>query len=229
MKLKRIINIRKIFIDKFINKDFNEEGLLEIIGANFIADKDTIFGIVNPDYITKELNWYLSQSLFIKDIDKDETKIPQIWKNIASKNGEINSNYGWCIFSKENYFQYQNCLHELLKNPNSRRAIMIYTRPQMHIDYKKDNMNDFICTNTIQVFIRNNHLIYIVNMRSNDAIFGYKNDYAWHHQVYIWLKFDLEKHFKKKLKKSHIIWQANTLHIYPRHFCLIEKELENAK
>lgn len=56
--------------------------------------------------------------------------------------------------------------------------MMIYQRPQMQFQYNKNGMNDFICTNYAQLFIRNNKLIYIVDMRSNDAIFGFFNDFA---------------------------------------------------
>ncbi len=58
------------------------------------------------------------------------------------------------IFSEDNVSQYQNVLQELGENPDSRRANMIYTRPHIWLDYYIDGMNDFICTNSVQYFIR---------------------------------------------------------------------------
>ena len=131
-------------------------------------------------YVKAELDWYYSMDLSVDFIGEKA----KIWKQIASNKNIVNSNYGWCIFSKDNGYQYDNCFKELIKNPESRRAIMIYTRPSMHIDYCKDGMNDFICTNTVQCFIRDNELHYFVYMRSNDAIFGFMNDIQWHAHVY---------------------------------------------
>ena len=39
--------------------------------------------------------------------------------------------------------------------------------------------NDFICTNAVSYYIRNSKLETVVQMRSNDAWAGYRNDYAW--------------------------------------------------
>jgi thymidylate synthase len=61
--------------------------------------------------------------------------------------------------------------------------------------------------------IRDEQLIVIVQMRSNDVVFGYRNDYAW--QKYVAF------HMTKDLKLSHppkIIWHVGNLHVYERHF-----------
>ena len=60
---------------------------------------------------------------------------------------------------------------------------MIYTRPMIWLDAWKNGMNDFICTNNVQYFIRDNKLVTCVYMRSNDAVFGYNNDFAWQKYV----------------------------------------------
>lgn len=171
-------------------------------------------------YVKNELDWYYSMDLSVDFIGEKA----KIWKQIASDKNIINSNYGWCIFSEDNGFQYQNCYAELVKNPESRRAIMIYTRPSMHTDYCKDNMNDFICTNTVQCFIRDNQLHYFVYMRSNDAIFGFFNDLVWHCHVYQKLLVDLQKvypHFTSAIDGLH--WCAASFHVYERHFDMLDK------
>jgi thymidylate synthase len=186
---------------------------LEILGASFIADEPSIFGEVNEDYVARELEWYLSQSLNVNDIPGET---PKIWQAVASKDGLINSNYGYLVFNEKNFSQYQNVLAELKTNPNSRRAVMIYTRPSMHNEYNTDGMSDFICTNAVQYLIRDGRLHVVVQMRSNDAWAGYRNDYAWQVYVQTLLANDLG------VLTGDIAWQVGNLHLYERQFYLVE-------
>jgi thymidylate synthase len=183
---------------------------IEMIGATFEANHPTIFGDVNDDYIQRELDWYKSMSLYVDDIPGIT---PAIWKQVADRAGKINSNYGWAIYHKDNYLQYANVLNELTLSPNSRRAVMIYTRPSMWNDYNKDGMSDFMCTNTVQYMIRDEQLVAIVQMRSNDVVFGYRNDYAWQKYVADRMTEDL-----KLTREPRIIWHVGNLHVYERHF-----------
>jgi thymidylate synthase len=183
---------------------------IEMIGACFEADEPSIFGDVNDDYIQRELEWYKSQSLYVDDIPGIT---PAIWKQVASTEGKINSNYGWAIYSEDNGLQYLNVLDELTKNPNSRRAVMIYTRPTMWSDYNHNGMSDFMCTNAVQYMIRDGQLVAVVQMRSNDVVFGYRNDYAWQKYVADQLTKDLGLDVEPK-----IIWNVGNLHVYERHF-----------
>ena len=215
--------IRSIFKQLLEDKNFatDKSGvkMLEILGVNFIANEPAIFGTPNEAYIIKEIAWYNSQSLNVYDIDFGNP--PKIWRDVASYNGMINSNYGWCVWSPENFEQYDRVKFELTKQPNSRRAVMIYTRPSMWQDYNKDGMSDFMCTNAVQYFIRNNKLITNVQMRSNDVIYGYRNDYAW--QVYIRdsLLSELMEVYPE-LTAGEIIWNAGSFHIYSTHFHLVK-------
>lgn len=197
--------------------DLVSNGTIEIINASFIADEKYIFGEVNYDYTRKELDWYKSQSLNVMDIEKP---IPKIWLDIASKQGKINSNYGWCIFSEENFNQFDNAINCLKNNINSRQSSMIYIRPSMHEDAFVDGMKDFICTFAVQLFIRSKRLHYCVFMRSNDAIFGYKNDKHWHDVVHNLALVRLQEEYPD-LTMGYMYWNAATLHIYERHFGLI--------
>lgn len=186
---------------------------IEIINASFIADSNTIFGNVNEDYVKRELEWYESKSLNVNDIPGGP---PAIWKQVATKEGKINSNYGWCIWSYTNWDQYAHVVQELRKNPNSRRAVMIYTRPSMWDDYNHDGMSDFMCTNTVQYVIRYGKLDAIVQMRSNDAWAGYRNDYAW--QSYVLNKLCAEL----GIRRGYIYWNAGSLHMYDTQFYLLD-------
>lgn len=197
---------------------------IEIINASFIADEDAIFGEVNWDYVHREEEWYNSMSLNVNDIPGGA---PQIWKAVADKDGFINSNYGWCIYSYENGLmmdavfgnkrgQYDCALEELKKNPESRRAMMIYTRPSMWTEYNKHGRSDFMCTNAVQYVIRDGKVHAIVQMRSNDAVFGYKNDRAWQQHVLEKLANDLS------IEPGNLYWNAGSLHVYSRHYHLVD-------
>jgi thymidylate synthase len=177
----------------------------------------------SEEYVKAELDWYNSLDLSVDFIGQKA----KIWTQICSEDNLVNSNYGWCIFSIENGEQYKNCFVELIKNPASRRAIMIYTRPSMHVDYCRNGMNDFICTNTVQCFIRDNKLKYIVNMRSNDAIFGFFNDFVWHCHVYMKLLEDIRKVYPEVTSCDNgIYWNAASFHVYERHFEMLDKICE---
>ncbi|MBU1082736.1 MAG: dCMP hydroxymethylase [Spirochaetes bacterium] len=168
-------------------------------------------------YVKAETDWYDSKSLSVDKIGK----CAKTWLDIASSSGEINSNYGWCIYSQENYNQFYNCLKELQHNQESRRAVMIYNRPSMWYDYNKEGMNDFMCTFATQHFIRNGALISIVNMRSNDFVYGFFNDFFWQATVHERLRQHLARF--NPVKIGEIIWLANSLHVYEHHFIMLEK------
>lgn len=214
-----IRDMRCKFIDLLRNEDYviDKTGskTIEIIGAQFIADEPSIFGTVNEEWNKRELDWYKSQSLNVYDI---EEPVPAVWKSVSTKEGEqgrINSNYGWCVWSTENGNQYDNVLAELKRNPDSRRGQMIYTRPTMHKDWNKDGMSDFMCCSNTIHHIRNGKLISNIYFRSNDAIFGYKGDYAWMKHVHENLAKDLN------VEQGDIIWNTASLHVYERHFKFI--------
>lgn len=217
----KVSDVRKLFLDLKERKEYviDKTGcqMLEVIGATFVADEDAIFGKVNHDYVRREIEWYSSMSCNVNDIPPP---IPAAWKACASPTGEINSNYGHLIWSAENNFQYKHVERELRSNPDSRRAVMIYTRPTIWDEFNRNGMSDFICTNAVQYLIRpdaagEKKVHAVVQMRSNDAVFGYKNDFAWAKYVLSQLAEDL------KLPAGDIIWHAGSLHVYSRHFDLV--------
>ena len=106
---------------------------------------------------------------------------------------------------------------------------MIYTRPSIWYEYNENDKNDFICTNVVTYYIRNGKLNCVVQMRSNDVVYGYKNDYAWQHNVLTELTDDYNRsceHMPGKkgedIKIGTITWQVQNLHVYERHFDLVK-------
>lgn len=193
---------------------------VEIQAASFIADQETLFGEVSADYVRRELDWYLSQSLNVNGIPPP---VPQIWKAVADRDGFINSNYGWCFFSAENHLQCEHVVEELRSNPESRRALAIYTRPNMWDDYNRNGRSDFMCTNAVQYMLRSGVLDCVVQMRSNDAIFGYKNDRAWQEFALAHVARELQVPY------GNIYWQVGSLHVYERHFYLLDHFLKTGE
>ena len=221
---KLVHQIRQNFADllkkeRFVG-DRTGAKVIEIINASFIADESVIFGTPASDWYDREVQWYLSQSLNINDIPPP---IPATWQAVAApETGEINSNYGWCVFSPQNFAQYANVRAALVQNPNTRQAQMIYTRPSMHYDWNRDHMLDFMCCAYVHYFKRENTLLASVYFRSNDAVYGFKGDLHWNQYVYDKLYNEL-RYVYPELKKHSIIWNAGSIHVYQRHWHLVKK------
>ncbi len=223
-------HIRKHFVEQLRNKNFTVDKTgqktIELIGASFIADEPSIFGTVNESYVNAEIEWYKNMSTNINDIWGDDNEPPKAWKLSANKHGEINSNYGLLCFSSKYNNQMSNAISELIRNRDSRRATIIYNRPSIWHDYNENGKNDFICTNAVTYYIRNRKVYCVVQMRSNDVIYGYKNDYAW--QDFMLneitnLYNELLDSDDNKVETGFIHWQVQNLHIYEQHFNLVEK------
>jgi len=232
-------DIKQLFIDKYKNNDFRTIGnavqqskTIELQNIQFEVDKPWIIREPNQDYFDREFEWYRTQSLNVNDIPGGA---PTMWKACADKDGLINSNYGWMIWSKENGEQYKHCLQKLIEDPHTREACMIYNRPSMQTEYNKNGMHDFCCTYAVQCFLNEDktnryHLKYIVYMRSNDAVFGFDNDALWHINVQNMLAKDLFGKLNSEtwagiatpIICDNIIWNAGSLHIYERHFKYLE-------
>ena len=220
MHINTVSDIRQAFIAKYKDESYvtDKTGVktIEIVNASFVATEPAIFGTPNQEYIKREIDWYNSMSLNVNDLQPT----PKIWEMISSRNGFINSNYGNLIYSYANGKQYENVRATLAASPDSRRAVMIYTRPSMHSEYNYNGMSDFICTNAVQYMIRDNKLHVVVQMRSNDVVFGYRNDYAWAKHVLDKMANDLN------VESGDIHWNVGSLHIYERHFKFIQEEVD---
>lgn len=188
---------------------------IEMIGPAFTADDEAIFGKVDRSYVAREEAWYDGMSRDVNDIPGGA---PTVWKAIASKDGTVNSNYGWCVYSPDNggVVQHDEVIAELRRNPESRRAVVIYTRPSMWKEYNVDGRQDFMCTNAVQYLVREGRLDACVQMRSNDAVLGFKNDRAWQQTM-------LERVAKQlDVPAGRLHWQVGSLHVYERHFYLVD-------
>lgn len=197
-------------------------GTIEFLAPTYVIERgEESFRPASKEYIEREKQWYLSQSLNVKDIPG---KCPAIWDKVSDKDGFINSNYGWMCFSPENYSQYDECLKELKRDSNSRRATMIFNRPSMHKDQfgPAGDAQDFCCTFSYTYELRNGVLNMVVYMRSNDfGGFGINNDAAWGFYMLDKMAEDLG------VKSGDLIWSAASTHVYERDFKYIEDYINN--
>ena len=232
MLMPSVKDIREFFIgelhDEAFTLDKTGQKTIEMLGANFVADEPSIFGKPSQDYIKKEIAWYESESTNIYDINKESgADAPAAWKYSADKHGNINSNYGHLVFSDKYFKQFYMAFDELWCNPDSRRAQMVYNRPSIWVEFNEGGKSDFICTNAQTFYIRDGALMMVSQMRSNDVVFGYKNDYAW--AQYLMDKFVAQWNAMAaatgehgEIEKGMLIWSVMNLHVYERHFHLVE-------
>lgn len=226
---KNLLTVFRELKQKLDNEDFviDKSGVktVEVLAPKIILNPEEPIlkfnGRKTPEkYAEKELEWYLSQDLNVKHIKN----VAKIWDNISSKCGFINSNYGYLVFHPSNHDQFGKCVEELNRNRETRRAVHIYTRPSMQYEYNRDGMSDFICTFAHQFFIRDGKLHSIVNMRSQDGIYGLFNDFYWfawvHRKVYN------EVHQMNDLSMGEIIHIPNSFHVYEKHFDMLNKICE---
>ena len=165
--------------DKILQEgvEFGDTKTLFNVGFYITDPKDR--KIINKErnwkeyYAEAEWQWYLSGDPSINKLGDIYGKIPQIWYDMADKNGLVNSNYGWqWQRSYDGVSQLDNVVSILKQNPESRQAaISIYDGKEQH-----RYSNDTPCTYAVQFTIMHGRLDMCVTMRSNDLWYGFCND-----------------------------------------------------
>lgn len=155
--------------------------------------------LANEDYIRKELQWYIKGS----KTDLSITEHAAIWSNCVDENGEIQSNYGFYYNA-----QIDKVLRELTDDPDSRRAVVhIFDNVHLYPDAP-----DVPCTLTMQFFVRQGLLHSMVNMRSQDAVFGLRND------IPAFQMFKLRTATALGYQPGELYLNVGSFHIYQRHW-----------
>ena len=123
----------------------------------------------NKKYAAAEWAWYLSGDPKISKLGELYGSIPPIWKRMADKYGQVNSNYG---YQWQRNKQLDYVVNKLRDNPDTRHAaISIYdAKENYRFTY------DTPCTYAVQFSIINDKLCMSVYMRSNDIWYGFCND-----------------------------------------------------
>jgi thymidylate synthase len=86
-----------------------------------------------------------------------------------------------------------------------------------------------MCTNAVQYLIRNGKVHAVVQMRSNDAWAGYRNDYFWQKWVLERLLEDLNARIPVGYTVGDIHWNVGSLHVYSSQFYLIDHYIKTGE
>ena len=188
-------NTKAIFNAAFTVKDPSKK---------IITTKERKF---KEDYAQYEWEWYLKGDRDAKEISEKA----KIWKNMmVPYTTEINSNYGhfW------NYNdQLDRVINDLKYNKETRRAVLIHYN-LFEIDrYKYDTP----CNLVLNFYVKEDMLSLTVFARSIDLVFGYCND------QYTFSKLMELVCEKTGYSMGEITWFITNLHIYPRHYNLMDK------
>ncbi len=207
----------------FQELEFNEVKIrdfkvIETINANLCIRRTTEeFFSMNSrpnilKYLCAETCWYFGGSTSLEFI----SKYSKFWLKLQP----IHSYYGALIFKEENIFgntQYFWAINSLIKDKNSRQAIMHFNNSSHQFFENKD----FVCTMYLQLFIRNNKLILISNMRSQDLIKGMTYDIPF----FILVQkeaFKVLKYWYPELILGELYHNVGSLHVYESDFKLLD-------
>jgi len=173
------------------------------------------------DYVKQEFLWYFNADRY----DVSIKKIATMWDGLVNFDGSINSNYGYYIFAKNpetGISNFERVVETLSTDPQSRRAT-ITILDNGHLD---SSTNDYPCTSYLNFLIRDNELIMLVRMRSQDAIYGMGNDAPFFSFVQELLHSCLiqDPHLKG-LKIGTYYHTADSFHVYERHYNMLDKIL----
>jgi thymidylate synthase len=172
-------------------------------------------------YIAAEFMWY-----FLGRNDVDFIKeYAKFWLQIQNPDGTVNSSYGNLIFNIKNshgYTQYAWALNSLLKDKNTRQAVLHFNSA----DHQYDSNKDFVCTMYANFLIRDNKLRMSVKMRSNDVILGLPTDVAFFTVLQQQILSHLRKLKYPDLELGTYTHIVDSLHVYERHYGLVERMLD---
>ncbi|OGZ69582.1 MAG: hypothetical protein A3D44_03335 [Candidatus Staskawiczbacteria bacterium RIFCSPHIGHO2_02_FULL_42_22] len=169
-------------------------------------------------YLSRELLMYFKGSLNIKGMGD----LAKVWLEFTDAKGRINSNYGYYVFYQktgDGISQYESVINSLLKEPQSRRAVI-------NIDSVKNKTNaskDIPCNIAIHFFIHKNYLSSVVFARSIDVITGLPYDMGFFSFVTELAYKDLKKRGLKKLKLGYCTIKCNLTQLYDTRLALAQK------
>lgn len=171
----------------------------------------------NLSYLAKELVLYFSGVSTIEYYEKAS----KFWSNIKTPCGHINSAYGNLIFNNIDDFgsntrhqpQWEWARNSLIKDKDSRQAIIHYNR----IEHQYESNKDFVCTMLNQFFIRDDLLYMNTYIRSNDIFFGLTYDATFFMLLMQCMKKELVSVYPN-LELGSYTHFAGSMHAYERDF-----------
>lgn len=170
-------------------------------------------------YIAGELLWYFAGRKDIEFI----SKFAKFWEQLDNGDGTVNSAYGNLLFKEFNLkgmTEWEWAFNSLTSDKDTRQAVVHFNKP----DHKWKGNKDFVCTLSGTFQIRDNRLNFKVHMRSNDMVLGTATDVAFFCLLQQQM-LSLLKPTYPELELGSYIHEVDSLHIYERHFGLVEEML----
>lgn len=122
--------------------------------------------------------------------------------------------------------QWEIAKRTLLKDPDTRRALILINEPFDQYEAELHGSKDVPCTLSLQFFIRENKLHLHAHMRSNDAFWGLTYDLFSFTLFQECMLLELQIAGMKDLELGEYVHTAGSLHIYERHFGMADSVLE---
>ncbi|QOP65246.1 thymidylate synthase [Microbacterium phage Zayuliv] len=197
-----------------------------LYSVDWLADQDSMIGQINPDWVRRELDWFYSGS---NKLEEMEPPVPALFKACAGHDGKVNSAYGHILFrpvtatiERGGISLFDRVVDTFLQEgKGTRHGVAIISDRDIHELAHYNGRNDFICTNALNFMIDDQDQLHIIaQMRSMDAVFGYRADYSMWNTLMDFLLGNLE-HAYPELTRGDITFQVANLHVYPRHFQLL--------
>lgn len=177
-------------------------------------------------YMIAELLWYLSGN----DSTEWISNYSAFWSKISDDGKTANSAYGARIFKPHNrigatvdqtWTQWDYVVNELKSDPDSRRAVIHIRSPQDSILASLD----VPCTLSLQFFLRNDRVHMVTSMRSSDVILGLAYDVPAFTIFQELLALQLTQELGRPIGLGTYTHLSASLHLYERHFKMVEKIL----
>lgn len=161
-------------------------------------------------YAVGELAWYLSGSNKVRDIAQYAKK----WAEISDDGETNNSAYGYRIFYKFGFDQWEFVKELIKRDPNTRQAVI-------HIkDASNAPTKDTPCTVYLQFFLRDNKLNLSVHMRSNDIWMGVPYD------MFSFCFLQVKMAMELGVEVGTYTHYAGSLHMYKRDYDVALKNMD---
>lgn len=178
-------------------------------------------------YAVAELLWYLSGN----DSTEWITNYSAFWSKISDDGKTANSAYGARIFKSHdrvaktldsNWNQWDYVVNELKSDQDSRRAVIHIRSPHDSILAQLD----VPCTLSLQFFLRNDKVHMVASMRSSDVILGLAYDVPAFTIFQELLALQLTEELGRPIGLGEYTHLSASLHVYERHFKMVEKILD---
>lgn len=179
----------------------------------------------NYGFSTGEFLWYWQGK---QDLDS-MLYYNKRMKDFSNDGVTLNSAYGWRLKKKHEvdvfrpFGQWTTAIRTLVKDPDSRRAVLLINSPEDQMFADEESSNDVPCTLSLQFFIRENKLDLHVHMRSNDVIWGLTSDLFSFTLLQECMLLELKEWGKfSELELGKYFHTAGSMHVYERHFAQSE-------